>query len=70
MPSTYARVQRLPDCDFCKHEEGTRRPARYDFRTKRGAWANGCERHFKEQAATTVLGEGDGQRLLLPNEDH
>jgi hypothetical protein len=69
MPDRYARVQRLPDCDFCK-EEGVKRPARYDFRTRRGPWANGCERHFKEQAATHVLGEGAGQRLLLPGEDH
>jgi hypothetical protein len=66
---THARVERLPDCDFCK-EEGVKRPARYDFRTRRGSWANGCVRHFEQHAATRVLGEGNGQRLLLPGEDH
>ena len=65
----YARVERLPDCDFCK-EEGIKRPARYDFRTSFGSWANGCARHFEKQAATPELGEGNGQRLLLPGEDH
>jgi hypothetical protein len=62
------RVERLPECDFCRAEEGVRRPARFDFRTRSGPWANGCQRHFEREAATQVLGTGNGQRLLLPNE--
>jgi transposase-like protein len=67
---THVRVLHLPNCYFCGAEEGVKRPARYDFRTRQGPWANGCQRHFEREAATRVLGEGDGQRLLLPGEDH
>lgn len=61
-------VEKLPDCDYCKHEDSIKRPARYDFRTTRGSWANGCIVHFERHRASEVLGVGCGQRLLLPHE--
>ena len=35
-------VDEIPDCDICK--DGT--PGPYDFKTKHGPWAHGCEKHF------------------------
>lgn len=69
-------VTSLPFCDFCKEADGIDRPARYDFKTALGPWANGCERHWRLHARCRggknhdepELGTGKGQRLILPHE--
>lgn len=64
---TLAVVAKLPTCDFCQ-EEGIERPARYDFRTRYGPWANGCAQHYEQHRAHESLGEGQGQYLMRGNE--
>lgn len=65
--STKVYVSELPLCDFCKNSSSplanTRR-AKYDFRTKWGQWANGCEIHYRTHRAHTELGTGHGQELV------
>lgn len=65
---TVVRVERLPDCDYCRMN-GIMRPARYDFRTLLRAWANGCVDHYLIQRADTALGTGKGQLLIRFDED-
>jgi hypothetical protein len=60
-------VSRLPTCDFCG-VEGVVRPARYDFRTKHGPWANGCSEHYKAHRADATLGLGKGQLLIVQDD--
>lgn len=55
-------VSELPMCDLCK-QRGVEEPANYDGRTRWGAWAYMCERHFAEVGAG--LGIGVGQQLTL-----
>jgi hypothetical protein len=55
-------VQTLPRCDFCGAE------ARFDFATRMGPWANGCERCYRCYRASATLGTGRGQRLVTPDE--
>jgi hypothetical protein len=70
-------VSSLPTCDYCAEADGIERPARFDFKTASGPWANGCERHWRLHARyrggpnhdEPELGTGKGQRLLLPGED-
>lgn len=50
-------VPRIPDCNFC--EDGT--PGEYDFKTRMGPWANGCEEHYKQFRASSTLGVGMAQ---------
>ena len=57
-------VRELPRCDFCAIE-GTDVAAEYDFRTKHGPWANGCERHWRVNRASSQLGTGHGQLLAI-----
>lgn len=55
-----ARVVELPKCNFhdnCK--------AKYDFRTKFRSWAFGCEAAYQENRASTELGTGNGQKLVV-----
>ncbi len=52
-------VERLPKCDFCESD------ANYDAKTRPGPWANLCEMCWKQYAASTLLGIGIGQRLVL-----
>jgi hypothetical protein len=59
VPGKVVEVAALPPCDFCGD------PAAYDFRTARGPWAYGCERHYAEHRADPQLGVGSGQLLLL-----
>lgn len=68
VPGVIAVVGELPDCNFC--EDGP--PARYDFRTQQGSWANACHLHFCKNAATLRLGLGQGQYLVTEAEvgDH
>lgn len=58
-----ARVVRLPNCDFGDGEQ-----ARYDFKTKGGAWAYGCQTHYEKYRFYPKLGTGKGQRLVLIDE--
>lgn len=68
--ATETTVSELPRCDFAPTSawpnygpcEG---PARYDFKTKGGPWANGCERHYRAYRAFRELGTGKGQRLVV-----
>jgi len=50
-------VGSIPECNFC--QDGT--PGMYDFATRMGPWANGCEKHWKQFRANTNLGTGMGQ---------
>jgi hypothetical protein len=63
-------VQKLPPCDFCKSvkEPEKRVLARYDGKTKKGAWRKMCLRHFKEHGIG--VGVNKGMRLWLPHEKH
>lgn len=56
---TTAKVARLPRCDFCGKE------AEYDFKTKMGPWANGCQEDWEQNRYFTGLGLGMGQKLIL-----
>ncbi len=56
-PGEVVEVESIPACDFCG--DGT--PGPYDFRTKLGPWANGCERHWIEMRAEPGLGVGIAQ---------
>ena len=64
-PGEVVAVERIPDCNFC--EDGT--PGPYDFATKYGPWANGCERHWRQHRAASTLGVGKGQLwVVLPRD--
>lgn len=52
-------VDELPKCSFCG------RPALYDFRTRNGQWAYGCQFHYSIYSMFLTLGTGKGQRLIL-----
>jgi len=54
-------VRKFPKCDVCLNE-GVDRDARYEARTRHGAWGNMCEEHFKEFGVG--LGVGMGQKLV------
>lgn len=51
------QVASIPACNFCG--DGT--PGPYDFKTRMGPWANGCEEHWQQTRAFTTLGTGKGQ---------
>lgn len=55
-------VPQLPKCDFCIA------PATYDFKTRMGPWANGCEAHWHQHAQYWTTGVGMGQRLITDEE--
>lgn len=62
-----AEVVNLPNCDF-PHFQPT--PARYDFKTKQGPWANGCRKHWEAHRFYPDLGTGKGQYLITTKETH
>lgn len=62
--SEQVTVSELPSCDFCSMES-KKVEAEYDFKTNRGPWANGCERHWKMHRASPALGTGIGQKLVV-----
>lgn len=65
---TVVVLEHLPSCDFCK-EQGIDRPARFDFRTRRGTqWAFGCAEHYERERLSARLGVGSGQMLLVPDD--
>lgn len=59
-------VDNIPDCNFC--QDGT--PGPYDFATRMGSWANGCEKHWQQYRAGS-LGVGSGQLWITEDQvDH
>lgn len=65
MPETYTVVPVVPNCDFCTLESKTT-TAFADARVPRfGGWASVCRGHFDQHDCK--LGEGQGQRYVLPN---
>lgn len=63
-PGKVVVVPAIPDCNFC--QDGT--PGPYDFATKMGSWANGCERHWKRHRARPALGVGSGQLWITEDQ--
>lgn len=55
---TVAYTNRLPACNF--HDACT---AEYDFKTKMGPWANGCQEAWEDNRMFEELGIGKGQKL-------
>jgi len=58
------RAEKQPDCDFCSLN-GRKKPAWYDFKTKHGPWANGCEAHYQQHRMFPTLGTGKGQQFII-----
>ncbi len=58
MPARYIIMSKLPQCQFCEEV------ARYDFRTKSGQWAYGCDKHYLLHRMHENLGIGQGQLLI------
>lgn len=54
---TQVKVSELPQCNFCDSK------AKYDCKTKMGAWGYCCEEHFRVYGLG--LGLGIGQELVL-----
>jgi hypothetical protein len=54
-------VDRVPACNFCT--DGTAGP--YDFATRMGPWANGCERHWVAYRSRPGLGVGSAQLWIV-----
>jgi len=61
IPHEVILVDKIPTCWFCEHEGVLGVPGPYDFATRMGAWANGCEAHWRRYSATGMLGTGRGQ---------
>lgn len=57
-------VVSIPACNFC--EDGT--PGPYDFATRFGPWASGCEDHWKLYRASEHLGVGTGQLWITEDQ--
>jgi len=55
VPHEIIEVSSIPQCNFCE------KPGPYDFATRMGPWANGCEQHWKMYRAASTLGTGKGQ---------
>lgn len=60
-------VPEIPDCYFCG-VEGKRVPGPYDFATRMGAWANGCEKHYHSYRAASGLGVGKAQLWITDDQ--
>jgi hypothetical protein len=68
--ATIAFVLSIPKCDFNKaantpEHDDCEADAQYDFLTKFGSWAYGCEAHWKKYRQHDELGIGSGQKLEL-----
>ena len=62
MPGFVVVVPEIPQCNFCGE------PGRYDFATRMGPWAHGCEVHWRKHRANTTLGVGKGQMWITKDE--
>lgn len=60
-------VERVPNCNFCQ-QKGKITPAKYDAKTRFGAWANMCQEDF-DAYGLGRLGTGLGQRLIPARAD-
>lgn len=63
--STIAYISHPKYCDFCRIDDGEDTIAEYDAKTVFGSWANMCEHHFATRAASSQLGTGHGQKLIV-----
>ena len=61
---TIAYLSKAPGCDFCL-KSGRQTPAKYDFLTRLGSWAYGCEAHWTEYRVFEDLGIGKGQIIEI-----
>jgi hypothetical protein len=59
MTTTKVTLTKLPLCNFCE------KTAKYDFKTRTGPWAYGCQLHYEVNRAYSQLGTGKGQELIL-----
>ena len=57
-----------PSCDFCRLWLGQEVPGPYDFATRQGPWANGCEYHWTTMSASPELGVGKGQLWITADQ--
>lgn len=62
---TVAYVAQMPDCQIHGMMGRKGVPAKYDFKTKDGPWAYGCEACWKDERAYPTLGVGKGQKLEI-----
>lgn len=59
-------VDFIPECDYCKtlrklNKHHEIQPGPFDFASKQGPWAHGCEEHWRMFRAAPDLGVGKGQ---------
>ena len=60
VPGKVCLVGHIPTCNFCE------RPGEFDFATRMGPWANGCEEHFLALSASRgELGLGKAQLWIM-----
>jgi hypothetical protein len=64
-PGEVVVVSQIPSCDFC-YDERTLGP--YDFATRMGPWAHGCEEHWRLYRAAPRLGVGVGQLWITADQ--
>jgi len=58
-------VPSIPQCNFCE------KPGPYDFATRMGPWANGCEQHWRMYRQGPTLGVGQAQLWITDDQvDH
>lgn len=67
IPHEVIQVSSIPACNFCAMS-GKVEPGPYDFKTKMGPWANGCEAHWLEHRAFESLGTGVGQLWITEDQ--
>jgi hypothetical protein len=69
-PGVVVVVTNIPPCQFCAPpvDGGPPEPGPYDFRTRWGPWANGCEAHWRLYRAEEELGVGKGQLWITEEE--
>jgi hypothetical protein len=60
VPGKVAICSSIPDCNFCD-QAGETTPGPFDFATRMGGWANGCEPHYLLYRASRGLGVGKAQ---------
>jgi len=61
-PGKVVVVDEVPTCNFCET------PGPYDFKTKHGPWAHGCEVHWRQYRVSPTLGTGKAQLLVTADQ--
>lgn len=61
-------VDMIPACYFCGLEGNADVDGPYDFKTRMGPWASGCERHWRAYRAVPALGVGAGQLWITKDQ--